>query len=516
MKRWNILYENTKLPIRIVVFGWVLLAIGYLITNDNVNTFYTITNPVILIIARISSQIGHVIIMNMPLIFMIGIVAKRANSGAPALFAIAGYITYLVVLMLLGPNDYSAQVYTNNLGISYAMQSQSGSSVLYPMQTGMVGSFIVAMITRYSYIKSRHRSIYSLLGFTHKDTAGLIYNIILCALAGVAMAYVWPYVVDMILDLIAWIASDISDPLHLSAYGILDRVTSVLGLGNIVRYPFWYGIEGGTYSSLAGQTILGDVNIWKEMPGALASFSGAGRFITPYYVINMFVCPSVYLAYYFSYSDRKERHKMILYTAGAMILSFICGNPLPMELLLLFNAPLLLIIHLLLSGSLFGILFANNAFLGFSYSGSTVSAMPGAFPDFIINARTPQYIHSLLVIVVIGLIYAIIYFLLTRGYFEFAAYDIVSSNRSKTIARKVIDAVGGIGNITTLNSTPHNLEIRIESLEDVSYEKLKQVGAWRVRETRDELVLEFGSSSTILRKNIQKIINESKRVYKEN
>ena len=185
-------------------------------------------------------------------------------------------------------------------------------------------------------------------------------------------------------------------------------------------------------------------------------------------------------------------------------------------LFLLFNAPLLLIIHLLLSGSLFGILFANNAFLGFSYSGSTVSAMPGAFPDFIINARTPQYIHSLLVIIVIGLIYAIIYFLLTRGYFEFAAYDIVSSNRSKTIARKVIDAVGGIGNITTLNSTPHNLEIRIESLEDVSYEKLKQVGAWRVRETRDELVLEFGSSSTILRKNIQKIINESKRVYKEN
>lgn len=461
--------------------------------------------------ARIVLQIGHIIIVNIPLIFLIGMTAKRANSGAPAIMAIVGYVTYLVVLMFLGPNDLVSQAYTNNLGISYSAQIQNTTTTIYPLQTGIIGSFLVAVITRYSYLHSRQRSIYSILGFADKDTAGIIYNLVLCGLLGVAMSFVWSFVIKEFAQLLAWIAQDISDPFRLFVYGILDRSSAILGVGSLVRYPFWFGVEGGTYASIAGQTVIGDVNIWKEMPGALASFTGAGRFITPYYVINMFICPAIYLALYFSNSSKKARHKMIMFTAGAVLMSVACGNPLPLELFLLFTAPLLLTFHVIMSGGLFGILYLNSAFLGFNYSGSTISAMPGSFPDFIINVRNPQYIHSILVILIVGIIMAIIYYVATRVYFEYLAYDVIGSNRSNIIAQKVITAVGGEDNIIGMNSSPASLDINIDNLEIVSYDLLKQVGAWRVTETRDELILSFGSSSTVIKKKIEKIIKSSKR-----
>lgn len=511
MKRWNILYENCRLPIRIVVFGWILLAIGNLLLNENVNIFYSITNQGVIMFAKVILQIGHIIIVNIPLIFLIGLTAKRANSGAPAIMAVVGYVTYLVVLMFLGPNDLVSQAYTNNLGISYSTQIQNTTTTIYPLQTGIIGSFLVAIITRYSYLHSRQRSIYSILGFADKDTAGLIYNMVLCGLLGVAMSFVWPLIVGELLRIIVWIAQDISDPFRLFVYGILDRTSSILGVGSLVRYPFWFGVEGGTYASIAGQTVIGDVNIWKEMPGAMASFTGAGRFITPYYIINFFICPAIYIALYFSNSNKKTRHRMIMFTIGAVLLSVVCGNPLPLELYLLFTAPLLLAIHILLSGGLFGILYLNNAFMGFNYSGSTISAMPGSFPDFIINVRNPLYIHSILVILIVGIIMAIVYYVVTRVYFEYLSYDVIGSNRSTIIAQKVIAAVGGEDNIISLSSSPSSLDINIDNLEIVSYELLKQVGAWRVTETRDELILSFGSSSTIIKKKIEKIIKASKR-----
>ena len=105
MKRWNMLYDNCRLPIRIIFVAFVFLAIGYLIQNDNLNVFYTINNSYVLLLGQILYRIGHFLVINMPLIFMINLVAKRANSGMPALLAIIGYATFLVTTMFM--NDHS-------------------------------------------------------------------------------------------------------------------------------------------------------------------------------------------------------------------------------------------------------------------------------------------------------------------------------------------------------------------------------------------------------------------------
>lgn len=489
-------------------FGFVLLAIGYLIQNENLNVFYTITNNYVLLFGQIVSRLGHFIVINMPLIFMVNLVAKRANSGMPMLLAIIGYAMFLVTTMFLNDHSLVSQAYTNILGLSYQMTNDT----YYPIQTGMIGSFAIAFITRYSFLKSRKKNIYSFFGFMNEDTRAILYNTILCGLLGVVTVIVWPYFIDIITSIMAWIAEDISDPYRLSAYGLLDRVLSILGLGNLLRYPFWFGASGGTYASISGTTVLGDVNIWSYMPEALLTFSGAGRFITPYYIINIFALPAMYLGMYFTISDKRERHRHLLILIGSMLISIVCGNPLVAELLLLFTSPLLLVFHLTLSAALFGILFMNNAFLGFSYSGSTVSAMPGALCDYLINIRTVEYSHTVLIILLIGIIFAIIYFLMTFVYYRYLAYDVIGSNRSNIIIDRLFDAVGGSDNIKYVSSSLFNMTVELYDTEKVSYDEIKKVGAKTITETKTSLILDFGSASTVIRLNLEKALKKLSRI----
>ena len=507
MKRWNLLYEPCKMSIRVLCFAFVLIGFGYLIQNENVNIFYTFTNPYLLVFARTVMNIGAVIVTNMPLVFLVSLVSKRANSGAPTVMALVGYITYLIVVTLWTSDTMPAQVYSNTLGISLFNKG----NLSFPIQTGLLGAFLVVFATRVSYLKSRRRSSYSLLAFANKDTAGLIYNIILCSIFGVVVAFVWPFVIQIYELGLAWIASDIADPKKLFIYGVVDRLSSIVGMGDLIREPFWYGVQGGAYSSVTGQVIFGDVNIWRHMPEAAATFSGAGRFITPYYVINMFMVPAIYLGLYFSIDSRRQRKKYLFFCVAAILMSIICGNPLPLELVLLFTSPILLILYLVGCGSLFTILSESNAFLGFNHSGPTMAAMPGSFADYIINIRTPQYTHAMLIILIVGIIFAVIYFMLTLLYYRYLAFDLANTNKSKSIVKKIVDAVGGIDNVVSASSGPFSLSIELNNLEIVSYDKIKKVGARRVTETNNGLILDFCSASKIIKVNLIKAIEGNKR-----
>ena len=186
------LYENCKMPLRTAFFGFMLMAFGFLIKNENVNIFYTFTNTYLLMFADGCALLGQTIVSNLPLIFMIYLVCKKANSGIPILLALVGYFSFLITMTLFVQQNLSSIAYTTNSGIN-AMININGNAK-YPLETGMIGAFVVAFITRFSYIRSRHRSSHSLLGFLHKDSAALIYNVVLCTAAGMLCSYVGPLV----------------------------------------------------------------------------------------------------------------------------------------------------------------------------------------------------------------------------------------------------------------------------------------------------------------------------------
>ena len=395
MKKMMNFYESCKTPIRVAYFGFILVAIGFLIQNESVNVFYTFRSNIILFIAELFLKTGELIIMNLPLIFMLNIVCKKANNANPVVMALVGYFVFEVTTMLFAPQTLSSIAYSAGYGVNSVFNSPSGTRL--PLETGMIGSFLVAYSTRVAFIYSRHRGNYSLANIFSRDTAGIIYSSLFAFILGLGVSYAYPYFFLYIQKAITFIGSDLLDPLKIGLYSVLDRVLSILSLGNIIRDPFWYTSAGGSLSNtMTGQSIVGDVNIWTYIKNSNASYVGAGRFITPFYVINMFIIPAFYLGTLLSMSDRNERNRSIFVFLCVSLLSIIAGNPLPTELLMFATSPLLLGIYLVIVGLTSGILVSREAFLGFSSRiSNTIIAMPGSFADFIINVRNSSLLSKI-------------------------------------------------------------------------------------------------------------------------
>ena len=503
------LYESCKTPIRVTYIGFLMIAAGLFIKSDSVNVFYTFRSNTILFLAEMCLRIGEIIIMNLPIIFMLNIVCKKANNASPIVMALVGYFTYMVTTMILGNQSLGSQAYATGLGINSVFDMSSGNRL--PFETGLIGSFLVAYSTRAAFIFSRHRGNLSLANIFSKDTAGLIFNIILCFVMGVFMAYAYPYFFNLIQRIITFIGQDLSDPLRIGVYSVVDRVLSMLGLGSLIRYPFWYTSAGGSFSNaMTGQSIVGDVNIWKFIQESNATYVGAGRFITPYYVINMFMIPAIYLGTLLSMTQKSDRRYLAFEFIGGIILSIVMGNPLPMEYLMLFSSPYLLLMYLVVVGVVSGVLVNFGAYLGFvnTLSNTTV-AMPGNFPDYIINIRNINLTPALKMIALVGLCAFAICFLMTLFYYRFLAFDFVKTGKGDEFVDKIIGAVGGLENISSVGSGLFKLNIEIRDPEKMSVEKIQDTGVKRVYETRNGLSFEIGTScsavSRIIRRRIKQL-----------
>ena len=510
MKRLMRLYESCRTPIRVAYFGFVLVAIGFLIQNKNVNLFYTFKSSAILFIGELFLKIGEFIITNLPLVFLLNGVCKRANNASPVVMALVGYFTYLATTMLIAPQNLSPQAYTNSFGILSSFNLSTGTRL--PLETGLIGSLLVAIATRISFIFSRHRGNYSITYAFSQDIAGIIYNVFFCFLAGLFASYVFPFAYNYLQKGISFIGADLSDPFRIAIYSVLDRCLSILGLGKTIRYPFWYTNVGGSLQNAStGQSILGDINIWKYAKDNITSYVGAGRFITPYYVINMFMIPGFYLGTIFSISDKKDRYALILTFVGASLLSIIAGNPLPIEYMMLLTSPIVLIFYFGLI-ALVSYLFINRGvFLGFECNaGSIEIAMPGTFPDFIVNARNTNLSSTLLTIAIIGLITLLLMFLFVRMYYRFFAFDFTNSGKGDQTIRKTIESVGGRENIIKAEAGLLKLNINLRNSEAISFEKVQEVGPRRIAETRDGISFEFGTSSYAIARRINKAIRTRK------
>ena len=506
MKRIMNLYESCKTPIRVAYFGFVLIAFGFLIQNENVNIFYTFKSSIVLFMAELCSKIGEFTIMNLPLIFMLNMVCKKANNASPVVMSLVGYFTFVVTVMLLTPQNLNSTFYASGFGINSIFKPTSSTRLA--LETGMIGSFLVAFATRTAFIFSRHRGNYSITNLLSRDMAGIFYNIIFCFILGVMVAYIFPPLYEYIQNAMSFIAADFSDPLRLGLYSVLDRVMSILGLGNIIRYPFWYTAIGGSFSNtLTGQSVLGDVNIWNYVKDAYYGYVGAGRFITPYYVINMFMIPGIYIGTLLSISDKKDRSYLWIMFVVAILLSIIAGNPLPLELMMLFTSPLLLAFYLTGVGIVSATLSRLGAFMGFSsHTTNTVVAMPGSFPDFIINVRNSSLIPSIRTILIVGLAAFVICVLITVIYYRVLAFDFVRTGKTDQFIYSIIDSVGGDDNIIYAGAGLFKLNIYLKDPAKISIEKVSDLNMGKVSETKNGLSFEIGTSAYSLAKKINKAI----------
>jgi phosphotransferase system glucose/maltose/N-acetylglucosamine-specific IIC component len=517
MRRWHSLFEILKFPLEIVFLAVILLGVGNLVTNPTFGFGEALNNETAAKIAEMMQMTGRFLIVNFPVLIMIRLSARKGGAGTTFISCFAGYAAYLAATAFFAKANLVSTAYSSIFGMSVGSSTiasmQNGTH--YPLQTGIIGTSIVVIITLMCFNRSKKKNEYGFFGFISWEAACTICTIFFCFLAGIAMSYVWPYAIMGIQKLISFIAVDTTNPINLTLYGILDGLLNTLGLGTMIRQPFWYGTSGGTWVNLAGASIAGDVNIWSSQLLSGGVNGMAGRFITPYYILNLFAVPGMIWAMFSLYTDPIERQRKRLLAIAATIVSIMSGTLLPLDLLLLILCPLLFFFHLACSGILFGILPSLHCYLGYTAPASnTVSALPGSLPELLSYLSVPSLQMSIIIIVIVGVITMLVYFFATRLYFRHGAIDLFNTGDKARLVDGTVKAVGGVENIKMVQSSIAQLTIQVYDPQKVDIPRLKELGSYRVYETRTGFRLCYGAGSTMVRLGIAQMMRDSVRITK--
>ena len=395
------------------------------------------------------AQAGGAIFDNLALIFAIGVASSwsKDNAGSAALAGAVGYFVMTKAMVTINPEI--------NMG------------VLAGIITGLVAG---AVYNRWAGIK-----LPDFLSFFGGKRFVPIATGFFCLILAAIFGYVWPPVQHAIHSGGEWIVS--AGALGSGIFGFINRLLIPTGLHQVLNTIAWFQIGEFTYA--AGAVFHGDINRFYAGDGT------AGMFMSGFFPIMMFGLPGAALAMYLA--APKARRPMV----GGMLLSvaitaFLTGVTEPLEFLFMFLAPLLYLLHAVLTGISLFIATALGIHAGFSFSAGAI--------DYVLMYSLPAASKNVWMLLVMGVVFFFVYFLLfsavirmfnlkTPGREDKAADVVTEEANSNTeegltqLATSYIAAVGGTDNLKAIDACITRLRLTVGDSAKVNDAACKRLGA---------------------------------------
>ena len=235
---------------------------------------------------------------------------------------------------------------------------------------------------------------------------------------------------------------------------------------------FWFDVAGinDIPNFLGGQT---SIDAGKAVVGV------TGMYQAGFFPIMMFGLPGAALAIYHS-AKKENKEKVASIMIAAAFAAFFTGVTEPLEFSFMFVAPVLYVIHALLTGLSVFIASSMHWIAGFGFSAGLV--------DMVLSSRNPlatQW-YMLLVqgLVFFGLYYAIFravivkFNLKTPGREDDEAVPVQAQTTDRTeLARQYLEVLGGQDNLVTIDACITRLRLTLKDRSIVDERKLKALGA---------------------------------------
>ncbi|HFZ1720493.1 TPA: PTS N-acetyl glucosamine transporter subunit IIABC, partial [Klebsiella pneumoniae] len=383
------------------------------------------------------------------LIFAIGVASSwsKDNAGSAALAGAVGYFVMTKAMVTINPEI--------NMG------------VLAGIITGLVAG---AVYNRWAGIK-----LPDFLSFFGGKRFVPIATGFFCLILAAIFGYVWPPVQHAIHSGGEWIVS--AGALGSGIFGFINRLLIPTGLHQVLNTIAWFQI--GEFTNAAGAVFHGDINRFYAGDGT------AGMFMSGFFPIMMFGLPGAALAMYLA--APKARRPMV----GGMLLSvaitaFLTGVTEPLEFLFMFLAPLLYLLHAVLTGISLFIATALGIHAGFSFSAGAI--------DYVLMYSLPAASKNVWMLLVMGVVFFFVYFLLfsavirmfnlkTPGREDKAADVVTEEANSNTeegltqLATSYIAAVGGTDNLKAIDACITRLRLTVGDSAKVNDAACKRLGA---------------------------------------
>ena len=504
-KAWYATREGLESPLILYFIGMILLGISNVVTTSN---------EILSSVLEAFRYIGGFIKVFFPLFVVINVIGKRHEDSVPIIGGVVSYLLLNITTMFVANQNYPDYFYTT---FSTANVSLVVDGTRRPINMGLVASLIVIVLVIFVYRISRQRFNYGIMRFISNDGWFIIVTMLFTVAAGTVMSLLFPYGVNALNYIMEFINNNSTNPAALFIYGVLERVMEIFGVENILHSNFWIGNLGGNWLDAAGVSYMGDVRIWTAQLASNSVQPGVGKYLTPYYVINLAMVPALILGIYCQFSNKIERRRRLGLVVLACLTSLFSSSLVPLEYYMLFISPMLLVGNTILSGTVYGVFLYLNLYLGYSYTGPLLYAIPGTLVD-LINIANKLGRSAVTKLYSVGISYMLASFAFVWLYFGVLAQDFLDPKAKRLNRKEVIRAVGGISNIRIVDGSPLDLRVTLYDNRKINEKALIELGANSVRETYYCYILEFGPGSVSLYRQIKKELREYEKclIYLEN
>ncbi|BEM56660.1 PTS N-acetylglucosamine transporter subunit IIABC [Serratia marcescens] len=414
---------------------------------------------------------GSAIIDNMSVLFAIGVAygMSKDKDGAAAL---TGFVGFLVLTTLCSPAAVSMiqKIPLDQVPAAFGKIQNQFVGIL-------VGIISAEVYNRFSGVELPK----ALSFFSGRRLVPILISFLMILVAFILM-YIWPVIFNGLVNFGEHIQK--MGSVGAGIYAFFNRLLIPVGLHHALNSVFWFDVAGindipnflgGQQSIEAGKAVVGIT----------------GRYQAGFFPIMMFGLPGAALAIYHC-ARPENKAKVAGIMLAAAFAAFFTGITEPLEFSFMFVAPVLYVIHAVLTGISVFIAASMHWIAGFGFSAGLV--------DMVLSSRNPLATHWYMLIPQ-GLVFFVIYYVVFRFTIkkfnlmtpgrelavagdETDGYDVnVDSNGGKdenettTLARRYVGAIGGSDNLTGIDACITRLRLNVKDSALVNDALAKRLGA---------------------------------------
>ena len=458
MKYLQKLGKALMLPVAALPVCGILMGIGYALAPAVMGAEGA-TSGAAYTVGFLLIKAGGALIDNMAWLFAIG-AAVGLSDDHDGTAGLAGLVSFLMMQQLLSP------------GVVGAVRTLEEGSVDYIAFSKIAGnSFIgilAAIIGAACYNKFKNTQLPDWLAFFSGKRSVAIVTAVVSIVVSVVLLFVWPVIFGVLVALGNGIAK--MSGIGAGIYAFLNRLLIPTGLHHALNNVFWFDTIG-----------LGDLShYWAGDTSADVGWS-LGMYMSGFFPCMMFGIAGAALAMVQTAKNKKAAIGLVV---SAAICAFVCGVTEPFEFGFMFLCFPLYIVYAVLYGIFTIITYYSGFRAGFCFSAGAT--------DLVFSASLPAAAKTWMIIP-LGIAAFVVFYLVFR--FAITKFDLktpgrededeeaaeanitLANNDYTAIAKGVLAAVGGKGNVANVDYCATRLRFEIKDHTAVDEKAVKKAGA---------------------------------------
>jgi PTS system N-acetylglucosamine-specific IIC component len=465
-------------PIAVLPAAAILLRIG----NIDFTQYAWSNNAFMLHLAKVFAAGAGAIFDNLALIFAIGVaIGFSEGEGVAGLAAAIGYFVLTKVLNTFDVTDAKGNVTTH-------------------LDMGVLGGILAGLIAAVLYKRYKNIQLPKALGFFGGRRFVPIVTSFTMVILGIIFGFIWLPIQNGIEALGNGIVS--LGAVGAFLFGVINRLLIPFGLHHIVNSIVWFQL--GSFKDATGALVHGDLHRF------FAGDHSAGMFMTGFFPVMMFGLPAACLAMVHA-AKKEKREEVASILISAALTSFLTGVTEPIEFSFMFVAPLLYLVHAILTGLAMAVTYSLGMHLGFGFS--------AGLTDYLLNwnLSTKPWL-----LIPVGVVYFVLYYVVFRAVIRLfnlktpgreddsADTDHSASSHTTNLRDKaaaILPLIGGAANIKSLDACVTRLRLILEDESLVKEAELKQLGAAGImRLGKGNVQIIFGTESELIKEEMKHLI----------